>query len=84
MPHQVALNSARELTSDPAGTDSDVRGLTMHLSRPHSQPRGASALVGWGGVVCLENTTPRHTNPPTNPNITTHTFITLVSLQYCH
>lgn len=69
------------LVADPAGTDTDVRGLTMHLSRPHSQPQGASALVG--GVWRTEpNThTHMHANPPAHPNITTHTLIhTVLSL----
>lgn len=76
MPHQVAFNSARELTSDPAETGSDVRGLTMHLSRPHSQPRGASALVGWGGLSGEHYPkTHKHTRKPTHQPKHNHTHI---------
>lgn len=51
-----------------ADPDSDVRGLTMHLSRPHSQPQGASAPVGG----CLDNMVHHTHAKPTHPNITTH------------
>ena len=52
--HQILRGT---LAADPAGTDADVRGLTMHLSRPHSQPQGAMVAVGREvGVGGLENT----------------------------
>lgn len=48
----------------------------MHLSRLYSQPRGASALVGWGGLSGEHYPkTHKHTRKPTHQPKHNHTHI---------
>lgn len=69
------------LVPHPAGTDSDVRGLTMHLSRPHSKPQGASALVG-GVWRTPRARTQAHARTPSRPPKHNHTHA-LKHLRVC-